>query len=350
MNNNIILKIIKKVHTDNELQDKFLYLLKDGVDVSENDITAITEILRRRRINADGRAVVQTAEILRDTIKLKQQGLQLQTQEEKVKLKGTFLNGMIDNLLEVLITDNIILKIIKKVHTDNELQDKFIDLLLIKKDTEEAKKMLLQRDIDASDEKISKAASILMTVKKIKQESLQLQTGEEKVKDAFLNGMVDDIEGIKKGYDKVLSMYIVAFYLGVSLLVAAIYSAIVLKEDLLTIVLGGIGGAEMLGSLIFRPAKEIQNSRRSLVQLKTAYLGWLNDMNNWNGYLYSRARKNKGIVPIQEVERSSKRMIENLVNIIDLIGRNGKGETDSAMDRNSKEKLNSNIDSDDKEK
>jgi hypothetical protein len=122
-------------------------------------------------------------------------------------------------------------------------------------------------------------------------------------------------------------MCLVTFYTGIFLIGAAVYSALVLREDILTFILGGIGGAGMLSSLIFRPAQEIQNSRGNMVKVKTAYLGWVNDLNNWNGYVLSRL-KETGTISISELKECSEMMTKNLGYIMNILGPFAQGQND----------------------
>jgi hypothetical protein len=128
----------------------------------------------------------------------------------------------------------------------------------------------------------------------------------------------------------VMTMYVVAFYTGIFLIGAAVYSAIFLREDFLTTILGGLGTADLITSFIYRPAQELQNSRGNLVQLKSAYLNWINDLNNWDAFLrilkqsYLRSSLEDGQdgrtkIEFDDIKSVSKIMIENLEQTMRLI-------------------------------
>lgn len=65
-----------------------------------------------------------------------------------------------------------------------------------------------------------------------------------------------------------MRMYIVAFYLGVLLVLVASYVAVVDGISLLSIVFGGL---DFLGFFFTKPAQHLQGSRADLAQLQAAY-------------------------------------------------------------------------------
>ena len=93
------------------------------------------------------------------------------------------------------------------------------------------------------------------------------------------------IEQIDKGYRRVMDMYTVAFYLGIFLVLMSVFSSLFLRQDMSTLILGGLGMADIIAALIFQPARDLQNSRGNLAQLQAAFFNWINDVYNWNRYL-----------------------------------------------------------------
>jgi hypothetical protein len=318
---------IQKIKEDG-LETNFLLLFQKedgGISVDEKDIPKAIEMLSKNNIKASEDQIIEIVDRLTDEKESKEQHYSSQETGEQ-KVKDAFLNGIVDEMLKLLVTNKNVLKIMERVSKNNDL-DKFPDILLTKNGIEEANKILKKAKIQASEDEIHEAANILYNIRKLKEHYSSQETGEQKVKDAFLNGIVEDVYDIKKGYEKVMTMCLVTFYTGIFLIGAAVYSALVLREDILTLILGGIGGAGMLSSLIFRPAQEIQNSRGNMVKVKTAYLGWVNDLNNWNGYVLSRL-KETGTISISELKECSEMMTKNLGYIMNILGPFAQGQND----------------------
>jgi hypothetical protein len=103
-----------------------------------------------------------------------------------------------------------------------------------------------------------------------------------------------------------MTMYTVAFYLGVALVLVSIFAALVLDSERAAAVLGGLGMADILAAMIFRPAQEVQNSRGDLAQLQAAFFSWFNDVFNWNQYLQLIDREASGRNVPPEFERLRK--------------------------------------------
>ena len=192
------------------------------------------------------------------------------------------------------------------------------------------KKNMKNKGMDCSDDELVDALEIFHSVHEsimhksdafLNEDDLGLSESKKsslEVATKFREGLIRDLESVHKAYDKVMVMYTIAFYLGVFLIGFSLYSAVFLKNDILTILTGVLGTADIVTSFIYRPAQELQNSRGNLVQLKCAFFNWLNDLNCWNVYL-NRAGRNKDNVSYDEVKNVSKTMLENLSVIMELI-------------------------------
>lgn len=98
-------------------------------------------------------------------------------------------------------------------------------------------------------------------------------------------GLVGVVKQIDKGYERVMTMYTVAFYLGIFMVLVSVFASLALRSDASVLILGGLGMADIIASLVFQPAQSLQNSRSTLAQLQAAFFNWINDVHNWDAYL-----------------------------------------------------------------
>jgi hypothetical protein len=135
-------------------------------------------------------------------------------------------------------------------------------------------------------------------------------------------GLVSVVQGIDRGYKRVLEMYTIAFYVGVLMILSSIYAALMMDSAKSAAILGGLGMAEVLASMIFRPAQEVQNSRGNLAQLQAAFFSWFNDVYNWNKYLVDLDREAEGRNAVPDfnlVSKVSEVQMQNISRMMDLI-------------------------------
>jgi hypothetical protein len=257
-------------------------MLEDGVNVTIDDVNRVKESLAQQSLNVVGTDIIEAAKIMKEGLHMTKQNGKSLLEEQK----PSFLIDITEFLDILVIDNNKVLDALRKITANSQLYAEIMSYSLKKDGAEQIDTILRNENIVISSSELFEVIRILLNLQKLKEQKERSETGESRVKEAFLNGIVEDLKGIKKSYDHVMVMYIFAFYLGVFLVVAAIYSAIVLKEDILTLVLGSVGGADILGSLLFKPAQKLQDSRVSLVKLKAAYFSWINELNNWNTNLY----------------------------------------------------------------
>lgn len=112
----------------------------------------------------------------------------------------------------------------------------------------------------------------------------QLKTTSETA-DSFKTGLRKTIEQIDSGFRSTMLMYKVAFYLGVVLIIVAIYTAVVDGISFLSLAFGGVGVLDLLSFFITKPPQKLQTSRADLAQLQAAFFNWFVDIYNWNSYL-----------------------------------------------------------------
>lgn len=124
----------------------------------------------------------------------------------------------------------------------------------------------------------------------------------------------DVISDAKRAYKYVSWMYIVAFYLGVALVVIAIVFA-ALDKTILSIAFGTIGLADIIGHFIFKPPLELQSSRANLAQLMVILTNWFSDVSNLNSYFSQPGKQ----FTLDEIEKISDKQNSNTRKMIELI-------------------------------
>lgn len=127
--------------------------------------------------------------------------------------------------------------------------------------------------------------------------------------DAFKAGLRTTVEQIDQGFRSTMRMYTVAFYLGVLLVLVALYIAVVDGISLLSVVFGGLGILDFLGFFFAKPAQSLQGSRADLAQLQAAYYNWFLDVYNWNAYLSHLAQAQQ--VDFAKVKEVSEQLMSN---------------------------------------
>ncbi len=110
----------------------------------------------------------------------------------------------------------------------------------------------------------------------------ELQTNFANMAISLRDSVLRVVNEIEKGFKNVMRMYVVAFYLGVVLILLSGISGVYLREDLLAITFGGLGIADIVGYFVYRPAEYLQVSRGNLAQLHMAFINWIGDAHNWS--------------------------------------------------------------------
>ena len=136
-------------------------------------------------------------------------------------------------------------------------------------------------------------------------------------------GLVGVIKQIAQSYWYVMWMSNVTFILGVVLILMSAISSLALQQDTASYLMGGLGLAGIVGSLVFRPSQDLQNSRANLAQLQTVFINWINGIHNWNCYWELVMSQNRGSnqppPPLEEVRRISDTLTNNARQMMELI-------------------------------
>ena len=109
-------------------------------------------------------------------------------------------------------------------------------------------------------------------------------------------------------------MYVVAFYLGIALIVTSIVFA-AYDQMILRVAFGTIGLVDIVSHFIFKPPLELQNSRANLAQLMVILTNWSADVMNLNNY-YAVAGQ---AITFEQVEKISDVQNHNTKKMLDLI-------------------------------
>ena len=99
---------------------------------------------------------------------------------------------------------------------------------------------------------------------------------------ALADRILSVLNEVDAGFRKVMWMYLCLFYLGLLLILLACVGSLVTGDDKIALVFGGVGLADVIAFLAFKPVEDLQRSRGNLAQLVSAFLTWYNDTHNWN--------------------------------------------------------------------
>lgn len=124
------------------------------------------------------------------------------------------------------------------------------------------------------------------------------------------------IRDAKTAYKFVLWMYVLAFMLGIGLIVVAVVFAAQGKM-ILSIAFGAIGLIDIVSHFIFKPPLELQSSRANLTQLMIVVTNWFSDLMNLNTFISTRGDQ----LTMSELYDISDKQNANTAKMIDLIER-----------------------------
>lgn len=137
------------------------------------------------------------------------------------------------------------------------------------------------------------------------------------IADAFKAGLKRTIDQMDIGFRWTMMMYMVAFYMGIGLIVTSIAFAVVLDKTLLPIIFGVFGVVDIVGFFVKKPSQRLQGSRADLAQLQAVYFNWFVDVYNWNGYI-SILGQTKGL-DYDKVKQISATLLENTDKTMSLV-------------------------------
>jgi hypothetical protein len=144
------------------------------------------------------------------------------------------------------------------------------------------------------------------------------------LRDGFQAGLLGVVRQIDMGYQITMWMYTAAFALGMLMMLAALVGAFI-RPGNTNLYLAGLGAADVITFLIFKPAQDLQASRGNLAQLQAAFFAWINDVHNWNRYLDSLEKESgKNAPPFDKAKEVSEIMVHNTERMVRLVGEYSK--------------------------
>ncbi len=134
--------------------------------------------------------------------------------------------------------------------------------------------------------------------------------------DRLKKSLIDNATGTLSAYNRVITIYTIAFLIGVALIITAIVFG-ALGETILAISFGAIGLIDIITYFVKLPANKIQESRSNLSQLQVVLLVWLKELIN-NDALCARIlnTENPSIAAYKELSEIS---INNTSSLLKLI-------------------------------
>jgi len=142
----------------------------------------------------------------------------------------------------------------------------------------------------------------------------------KKLKDALSESLEEQLKDMKKSRNRIMNMYTIAFTLGVimisiSIIIAILSAYIPQYKDINLIALfAGLGAVNVVSSMIFRPARELQNMIIKSVQLIANFYTLINEAQTWNTYIKYGPKKS-----LEDIKSISNLRIKHLKDIILLM-------------------------------
>lgn len=136
--------------------------------------------------------------------------------------------------------------------------------------------------------------------------------------DSYRNGIIQTNRQIIKGFSSTMLMYQVSFYLGVVLIIAALFFALFLKSSLFSILFGSIGAMDLLTFFIAKPPQSLQESRSEQAKLNAAFYSWFLDLYNWNSFYVQFTSKGQAI-DFATMKEVSELQIKNTAKLMEII-------------------------------
>jgi hypothetical protein len=130
------------------------------------------------------------------------------------------------------------------------------------------------------------------------------------------SSLQDVIRDAKTAYKFVLWMYVMAFFLGIALIVVAVVFAVQGKM-ILSIAFGTIGLIDIVTHFIFKPPLELQSSRSNLTQLMIVVTNWFADLMNLNTFMANQGAD----ITLDQINIISDKLNANTAKSLDLIER-----------------------------
>ncbi|MFZ3169960.1 MAG: hypothetical protein WA130_20295 [Candidatus Methanoperedens sp.] len=245
------------------------------------------------------------------------------------------------------------LEIVRRLRSDEYFRQQCLEKLDNK--IEETLLILKQHDIQADEkdwlealnaywiiDKLEEATGLASPISSITRQTQPSLQGEEFDMGLELQkGLVCVVKQIDKGYERVMTMYTIAFYLGIFMVLVSVFASLALRSDASVLILGGLGMADIIASLVFQPAQSLQNSRSDLAQLQAAFFNWINDVHNWDAYLrllHEEANSNKHPPAFDNLREVSNMLVHNTERMMKLVENYCEIPLKKKLEKNKKDK------------
>lgn len=118
----------------------------------------------------------------------------------------------------------------------------------------------------------------------------------------------DTIRSSKMAYWITLIIHNVTFYLGITLIVAAVYASYI-GLNLFSVALGGVGFGTVILLFLRQPISGVHRSIGSLIQLEVIYCSYIRQLGFWGSYAYEWDEKKKSNV-LQEIKKCTNQTVD----------------------------------------
>jgi len=141
-----------------------------------------------------------------------------------------------------------------------------------------------------------------------------------KVNSSYREGLSKTNEHTIRGFKQTMIMYNVSFYIGIALLITAVFFAFFIKSSLFTILFGSIGTLDLLTFFIANPPLRLQESRAEQAKLNAAFYSWFLDLYNWNSFYVQYSQKGE-MINLEIMKQVSDSQIKNTRKLMEIISK-----------------------------
>lgn len=175
-------------------------------------------------------------------------------------------------------------------------------LLVLEEPYETVRQVVKQENLNWSESQIKIVGSLIADDKtKPTAEALKEMTKAEKI-------ITDVMQSSRFAYRMILYLHNVTFYLGIAIIIAAVYASMV-GLDLFSLVFG-VTGFSTIAALFFRkPVAGVHRSIGTAIQLEIIYSNFIKQLGFWGSYVFA-LDDDKKIKVLEEIREGTLKNIE----------------------------------------
>jgi len=128
------------------------------------------------------------------------------------------------------------------------------------------------------------------------------------------NQVLSAVKQTQSAFGKVIIMYLIAFYLGVAIVLASIYMTLFSEDKIAAGIIGGVGILDLFAFVIFKPIEGLQASRGRLFQVQAILISWFNDIDCWTQYIRADT------MSLEKLEKILSLIQTNVIKLVELMG------------------------------